>query len=35
MEQLSKQLPVTYEQALEQVQKLKEMSQTKVKKQGN
>lgn len=33
MEQLSKQSPVTYEQALEQVQKLKEMSQTKVKKQ--
>ena len=35
MEQLSKQLPYTYEQALKQVQQLKEMSQTKEKKQRN
>jgi hypothetical protein len=33
MEHLSRQLPYTYEQALEQVQRLKEMSQAKNKKQ--
>jgi hypothetical protein len=35
MEQLSKQSPVTYEKALEQVKRLKEMSQVEVKKQRN
>jgi hypothetical protein len=33
MENLSKQSPVTYEKAVEQVKKIKEMSQAKVKKQ--
>lgn len=33
MEILSKQSPLTYEKALKQVQKLKEKSQSKVKKQ--
>ncbi len=32
MENLSKQSPVTYEKALAQVKKIKEMSQAKVKK---
>ena len=35
MENLSKQSPVTYEQALKQVKKLKEQTQVKVKKQRN
>jgi hypothetical protein len=34
MEHLSRQSPVTYEKALEQVKRLKEMSQSKVKKQS-
>ncbi|MFY8188423.1 MAG: hypothetical protein ACOVLC_10750 [Flavobacterium sp.] len=33
LEHLSKQSPVTYEKALEQVKKLKKMSKTKLKKQ--
>ena len=33
LENLSKQLPVTYEKALEQVKRLQEISQAKVKKQ--
>ena len=35
VENLSKQSPVTYEKALKQVEKLKEQSQAKVKKQRN
>jgi hypothetical protein len=35
MEQLSKQSPITYEKALEQVKRLKKMSQVEVKKQRN
>ncbi len=35
MENLSKQSPVTYEKALEQVKRLKEMNPTKVKKQSS
>ena len=34
-ENLSKQLPIAYEQAILQVQRLKAMSQTKEKKQRN